>query len=370
MSHELRTPLNSILGLSETLLEQRRGPLNKKQEEYVSIIQSSGQHLLGLINDILEISKIEAGKLDLRPNIISVKDVCESSLNFVKEMAARKSISLGFKNESSIASLRADPQRLKQILVNLLSNAVKFTPKKGKVSLEVRTNDKKERILFSVIDNGIGIAHEHMSKLFIPFSQIDSSLSRLHEGTGLGLALVLKLTEMHGGSVNVESELNKGSCFTVILPWNVAQSIKDKEHQTSLTPVAVIEEPASDIGEHTTILLAEDYPANVLTIQEYLSDHGNEVVVAHNGVEAIAKAEESFPNIILMDIQMPVMDGLEAIRRIRTNPKFASVPIIALTALAMPGDRERCLEAGANEYMSKPVSLKRLVKTIGELLAQ
>lgn len=368
MSHELRTPLNSILGFSETLLEQRRGQLNDKQEQYVELIHSSGQHLLSLINDILEVSKIEAGKLELRPDIISVKEVCESSLNFIKEMAVKKSISIEYNNESSVTSLRADPQRLKQILVNLLSNAVKFTPEKGKVSLDVRINDEKDQIRFSVTDNGIGMARENLPKLFIPFSQIDSSLSRQYEGTGLGLALVLKLTELHGGSVMVESEPGIGSRFTITIPWGEGQPIKTgKDAETSI-PVQVLDEPVTIDGQPVKILLAEDNMSNVLTIQEYLSDRGFEVAVAHNGLEAIDQAEGSPPNIILMDIQMPKMDGLKAITRLRTMPKFASVPIIALTALAMPGDRERCLEAGANEYLSKPVSLRELVRMIEKLL--
>jgi PAS domain S-box-containing protein len=368
MSHELRTPLNSVLGFSESLLEQRRGPLNEKQEQYVGLIHSSGQHLLDLINDILQVSKIEAGMLELHPDTISVKEICESSLYFIKEMAAKKSISVEFKNENSIPMLYADPQRLKQILVNLLNNAVKFTPEKGKVSLEVHRNDERDQIQFSVTDNGIGIARENLPKLFIPFSQIDSSLSRQYEGTGLGLALVLKLTELHGGSVMVESEPGMGSRFTINLPWSEEKSIEPEQDAELVSPITVVEEPVVIDGQPAKILLAEDNMSNVLTIQEYLSDHGYDVIVAHDGAEAIAMAEESSPNIILMDIHMPQMDGLEAIRRLRATPKFASVPIIALTALAMPGDRERCLEAGANEYLSKPVSLKGLVKTINSLL--
>jgi signal transduction histidine kinase/ActR/RegA family two-component response regulator len=366
MSHELRTPLNSVLGMSESLLEQIKGPINEKQEQYLKLIHSSGEHLLGLINDILEVSKIEAGKLELHPEFISVKEICESSLSFIKESAAKKSISVKFRNEEAIPSVHADPQRLKQILVNLLSNAVKFTPQRGKISLEVNLNPEKNRIRFSVKDNGIGIEHENISKLFTPFTQLDSSLSRQYEGTGLGLALVLKLTELHGGSVKVESEPGKGSRFTVILPWSEGQIQGRKT--APLTPMEALPEPVTAAKQPVTILLAEDNLSNVLTIQEYLSDHGYEVIVAHNGLEAIANAEKTLPNIILMDIQMPVMSGLEAIRRLRATPKFASVPIIALTALAMPGDRERCLETGADEYLSKPVSLKGLIETINLLL--
>jgi PAS domain S-box-containing protein len=370
MSHELRTPLNSILGFSESLLEQGRGPLNEKQEQYIGLIYSSGEHLLGLINDILEVSKIEAGKLDLRPDIISVKEVCESSLNFIKEMAIKKAISIEFKNETSALTLRADPKRLKQILVNLLNNAVKFTPERGRVLLEVKISPEKDRIQFSVEDNGNGITKENLSKLFVPFTQLDSGLSRHYEGTGLGLVLVLKFTEIHGGSVQVESEPGLGSRFTVALPWNEDQKSNPNQALNSAKPVETSPSAISNTGERGKVLLAEDSKSNVLTVQEYLSDNGYEVAVAQNGLEAIAMAEQISPDIILMDIQMPKMDGLEAIRRLRAATKSVSVPIIAVTALAMPGDRERCLEAGANEYISKPVSLKGLVKTINTLLAK
>ncbi|MBK9925881.1 MAG: PAS domain S-box protein [Anaerolineales bacterium] len=367
MSHELRTPLNSILGFSESLLEQRRGPINKKQEQYIELIHSSGEHLLNLINDILQVSKIEAGKFEIRPEFVFVKDVCESSLNFVKEAAMKKSISLEYQNESSISTLWADSQRLKQILVNLLSNAVKFTPAYGSVSLEVQTNAEKDRILFSVKDNGIGISKENIKKLFTPFTQLDSDLSRQYEGTGLGLVLVYKLTELHGGSVAVESEPGKGSQFTVTLPWseNEPQSQKEEMQSGPADDVNISEVSAK---KHSRILLAEDNETNIMAIQEYLMDRGHEVVIAHNGQEAIMRAKELSPDLILMDIQMPEMDGLEAIQQLRLNTRFATTPIIALTALAMPGDRERCLKAGANEYMSKPVRLKDLAETINNLL--
>ncbi|HAV76922.1 MAG TPA: hypothetical protein DCX53_06160, partial [Anaerolineae bacterium] len=348
MSHELRTPLNSILGFSESLLEQRRGQLNEKQIQYVDLIHSSGGHLLGLINDILEVSKIEAGKLDLRPETVSAREICESSLNFIKEIALKKSISIDFNCDESVPMLRADPQRLKQILVNLLSNAVKFTPEKGKISLDVHINAANDQIHFSVTDTGIGIAPENLENLFTPFTQLDSSLSRQYEGTGLGLVLLLKLTELHGGSVHVESEPGKGSRFTVVLPWNSPKHLGQKEKEALFATSETMDESVSASQNHGTILLAEDNMANVLTVQEYLSDHGYKVAVAHNGLEAVATAETLLPDLILMDIQMPQLDGLEAIRRLRAKTEFASVPIIALTALAMPGDRERCFEAGAN----------------------
>jgi len=375
MSHELRTPLNSIMGMSESLLEQRRDPLSEYQQKSLQIIESSGRHLLELINDILDLSKIEAGKFDYYPQVIAVDEICRASLAFVKEQATKKSITVTYREETPVTKVYADLRRLKQILVNLLTNAVKFTPNHGQVILQVRADAERDRIQFVVIDSGIGIALEDLKQLFVPFSQVDRGLTREYEGTGLGLALVQKLTDLHGGSVNVESEVGKGSRFIINLPMGqdmVAQ--KEREVREFGSKLLLSEQAeksnrsAHETGDRGIILLAEDNMANVLTIGDYLQSHGYQIVVAHDGLEAIEKAEEVHPDIILMDIQMPALDGLEAIRRLRVMPRFASTPIIALTALAMPGDRERCLEAGANEYMSKPVRLKELVKDVNELL--
>ncbi len=375
MSHELRTPLNSILGLSEILLEQRRGSLNDRQQKALQTIESSGQHLLQLVNDILDVSKIEAGKLDYYPELIRVDEICQSGISFIKSQAAKKSILVSYKNEASVGRIFADPRRLKQILVNLLTNAIKFTPENGLVTLEVRANPEQELIRFSVIDTGIGITPDNLARLFQPFVQVNSKLNREYEGTGLGLALVQRLTDLHGGSVQVESDVQVGSRFTVNLPWR--QEIDTQQVNTEAVEKTwtgemsqksdVLFKESSDRG---VILLAEDNAANILTISEYLENYGYRIVCAHDGLEAIEKARESDPHIILMDIQMPVMDGLEAMRNLRSDARFASTPIIALTALAMPGDRERCLAAGANEYLSKPVSLKNLSSAVSELIAR
>jgi PAS domain S-box-containing protein len=368
MSHELRTPLNSILGLSESLLEQRRGSLNEQQQKSLGIIESSGQHLLELINDILDLSKIEAEMFVLHLEPISVDETCRSSLAFVNAQALKKAITLTYTNDTPVTRIMADPRRLKQILVNLLTNAVKFTPEHGKVLLRIQDDPERDLIQFSVIDTGIGIAPGDLKRLFQPFVQLDSSLNRQYQGTGLGLALVQRLTDLHGGSVQVESEPGRGSRFTVNL-FGQQDEVARLEAQHPVPRIqsfpAAAQVPA---GSRGLILLAEDNMSNILTIGEYLESHGFKIIVAHDGFEAINQAQTNHPDLILMDIQIPVINGLDAIARLRQEHQFVFTPIIALTALAMPGDREHCLLAGATEYLSKPVSLKLLVKTIEDLL--
>ncbi|MEI7645845.1 MAG: CHASE domain-containing protein [Chloroflexales bacterium] len=365
MSHELRTPLNGILAFSELLTEQTAGPLNERQFRSAQHITESGRHLLTLINDILDLSKVEAGHMSLYLETHYVAEICESSLLFIREIAVRKGIQVNFICDDPSAMMEVDAKRLRQMLVNLLGNAVKFTPMDGHVRLEVVIDAPRERISFMVTDSGIGIVAEDMGRLFHPFTQLDSGLARQHEGTGLGLALVRRLTDLMGGSVNVESEgLGQGSCFTIHLPW----------HSVTLNDVA----PLAYVAEHrdrheplahsAVILLAEDTEASIRAISEYLQAQNYRVVVARNGQEAITQAIESRPDLILMDIQMPVLNGLAAIRQIRALPAIAATPIVALTALAMSGDRARCLEAGADEYMSKPVSLSELATLVRRLV--
>jgi signal transduction histidine kinase/CheY-like chemotaxis protein len=373
MSHELRTPLNSIMGLSESLLEQRRGPLNENQQKSLEMIEASGGHLLELINDILDLSKIEAGKFDFYPQPISLEEFCRACLAFVKTQAYKKSITVTYIPEPFVSKIFADPRRLKQIIVNLLINAVKFTSENGRVTLRVNADLGQDLIQFTVIDNGIGITPENLQRLFQPFVQVDSSFTRQYEGTGLGLTLVQKLTDLHGGSVQVESKFGEGSSFSINLPCkqNEIAKLENLQSETRLFTPEKAEKADNSLEVTTpqgTILLAEDNMANVLLLSEYLESLGYKIVVAHDGLEAIEKAETSKPDMILMDIQMPGMNGLDAIARLRSKVEFGTIPIIALTALAMPGDRERCLLAGATEYMSKPVSLRSLKQMIETFL--
>jgi signal transduction histidine kinase len=372
MSHELRTPLVAILGISEALLEEIYGEINIAQQKSVRTIQESGKHLLSLINEILDLAKIESGKLKLEKTKVSVTEVSQTCLRLIKELAQKKRIKIKTIFDQDVITLNADERYLKHILINLLNNAVKFTPEKGIVTLAITGDVKEKLVQISISDTGIGIAQEDKEKLFEPFIQLDAQLNRHHEGTGLGLSLVYRLTEMHGGSVTVESEIGKGSCFTISLPWQpttvretISETVSDFEEGSNLE---LKKKRPQSSPEKTLILLADDNLTTCETLSEYLIAKGYRLILAHNGLQAIEQSLEKRPNIILMDVQMPTLDGLEAMRRIRAHPEIAQTPIIALTALAMAGDEARCLEAGASDYLSKPVSFKKLVNKIEALL--
>jgi len=367
MSHELRTPLNSILGFSESLQEGIFGEISERQRKPLRTIEKSGEHLLSLINDILDLSKIEAGKFSIDKNSISLVSLCESSLNFIRQQAFKKQIKVHFIPPIQITDFFADERRLRQILINLLNNAVKFTPNGGEVSLEVSLDHFSDQPMlnFMVKDTGIGIAKEDLPKLFQSFVQIDSRLARRYEGTGLGLTLVERLAKLHGGRVSVASKIGEGSCFSVHLPYYPVSAINPAP-TTSPGSETEVNNPSST--EPVLILLVEDNVNNAQTISAYLEHKGYCLMCAGNGQEAIEIINQRKPDVILMDVQMPVMDGLEATRQIRLNPEFADVPIIALTALAMPGDRDLCFAAGMNDYLSKPIRMKHLTTMIEQNL--
>lgn len=493
MSHELRTPLTGILGLSEVLQLKVYGEVNPRQRKAISHIEQSGRHLLELINDILDLSKMEANKLELQIQPCSVGEICQSSLQLVKGMAQKKGQHVGFTMNPATFTMKADVRRLKQILVNLLSNAIKFTPDGGALGLDVTGDETEQTVRFTIWDNGIGINAQDLGRLFQPFVQVDSSLARQQSGTGLGLSLVQRLTELHGGTVHAESTAGRGSRFTVTLPWpqqddaelqvagpakfaalqrilTVEDSLIDAEHLTQHLRLLGIEnivyheghgavdyaiqiQPGAillDIGlpgksgwdvlrelktnEHTRaipviitsivenrsqaralgaaaylvkpfthaelrealalaaalapqsepvlivaekavtplLMLVDDNPVTVESLRDYLESRNLAVIMVSSGWDFLARVAQVRPHVVLMDIQMPGLDGLETIRHLRAHadPALATLPIIALTALTMPGDRERCLAAGANAYLSKPIELQELLATIWELLKQ
>ena len=366
MSHELRTPLNAIIGLSESLEDEVAGKLNERQYQYVRTINESGRHLLDLINDILDLAKIESGQLVLYHGNVDIPAIAQASLRMIEHSAQNNKLEVHLDVDEGLDVLFADERRLKQMLVNLLSNAVKFTPEHGRIGLEVHGDREQNTVTFTVWDTGIGIHDEDLTRLFQPFVQLDSDLARRATGTGLGLALVTQMARLHSGSVSVESTPGAGSRFSIILPWKAPRAMNTdtgRKPGSSDETVSLQE----DIGQ-PVILLIEDTDDVVLVVKDYLEYSGYDVAVAKSGLEGIDQAKKLHPDLILMDIQMPDLDGFETTRRLRNEIQFRDTPIIALTALAMKGDRERCLSAGMDEYISKPVHLKELVNMIQTFL--
>ena len=370
MSHELRTPLNAILGLSESLQEGILGPVSQRQHKALGTVERSGRHLLSLINDVLDVSKISAGKLALNLQTVEISALLQSSLALIRQQAHDKRIRLEVHLPIHVGTIVADERRIRQVLINLLSNAVKFTEANGQITLEAKRQEPQSNtagwLEFIVTDTGIGISSADRKKLFKPFMQLDSRLNRQYEGTGLGLALVKQIIELHGGSVDLESEVGQGSSFTVRLPQisrPTAPSGTATPSETSAIPYS-----HAETARTRTLLIAEDNEANIETFHSYLTARGYRVQLARNGRQAVEVAQRERPDLILMDIQMPEMDGTEAITCMRQHDHLRSIPIIALTALAMEGDRG--LAAGATDYLTKPVKLRELNQRICHWLDQ
>jgi PAS domain S-box-containing protein len=366
MSHELRNPLTSILGLAEALQMDVYGTLSEKQRSSLGIIHQSGRHLLALINDVLDLAKVEAGKLELELAPVSVAGVCQASLYLLQGQAHKKQIKVALNIDPAALLLWADERRLKQILVNLLSNAIKFTPEKGQIGLSVSLEQEREEIHFAVWDTGMGVAPELQARLFQPFVQVNTALTRGATGSGLGLSLVRRMAELHGGRVMLESSgiSGQGSRFTVVLPWRVSALAAPLAQ--SDTPVAA--DGAARTAETRLILVADDADDIRELFAAFLTKLGYMTTQARDGLEAWRMISTLKPAAVLLDVQMPGLDGLEVTRRVRADPALALTPIIAVTALVMSGDRERCLQAGADRYLVKPVGLRELKETLAAVL--
>ncbi len=367
MSHEIRTPLTAILGLTEVIQAELIGPINTEQIEALSNIQESGQHLLALINDFLDFAKIESGQFDLDFQVVPVQSICQSSIRIVRELAIRKGITLKLEIHPAIHLIRADERRLMQALINLLSNAIKFTPNDGEIGLEVQGYPELDQIRFTVWDTGIGIAQHDIVRLFKPFSQLEGEYQHTHAGSGLGLVLVAQLIKLHGGGIELTSELGRGSRFTLVLPWSQYEQQRQIEDIGTSTPAFPFvnqhpEDPPLivQISEPLDILLVEDDQSSAALLANYLGRCGYRVTYARSGEVALAQVQETIPRLIVMDVYLQGMDGLETIRHMRQRVALQRTPIIALTALALPGDRERCLAAGATVYLNKPLKLSQL----------
>ncbi|MBF0501752.1 MAG: PAS domain S-box protein [Candidatus Riflebacteria bacterium] len=367
MSHEIRTPLNAIIGFSSLI---QKTQLTPRQEEFVNKIHHSGESLLGIVNDILDFSKIEAGKLGMEEIDFDLNRVINDVVSMITEKVGDKGLEF-ILNVSmvSLQRLRGDPLRLGQVLTNLVANAIKFT-EKGKIELSIkvlRQTASKVQLSFEVLDTGIGMSIEQTIKLFKPFSQADGSMTRRFGGTGLGLSICKRLVEMMGGNIWVKSEPGKGSIFSFDA-WFGFSSVPEFEHQRSEVQMIEVNPVVIPNFRGVKVLLVEDNELNQEIAMELLQGTGMKIQIANNGTEAINilhndKSEYSF-DVILMDIQMPDMDGYEVSRRLRNDSRFEKIPIIAMTAHAMSGDREKSLKSGMNDYVTKPIDPQALFATL------
>jgi len=368
MSHELRTPLNAIIGYAQ-LLRRERLSLNERQAAGLATIHESGQHLLTLINDILDLARVEAGKMDLHPAAVHLGAFLRVVVNIMRVKAEEKGLSFNYELADDLPeAVTIDETRLRQVLLNLLGNAVKFTDR-GSVSLRVAAaapgphdDDGTARLRFEVADSGIGMSAQHLGRLFQPFEQVGDAQRRA-AGTGLGLAISRQLVRLMGGNIAVASEPHKGSTFSFELAVRTAAA--SPAVSASPSPGRIVDYQ----GERKRVLIVDDVPQNRAMLVDLLQATGFVVASASNGLECLVLLDSFKPDLIVMDVMMPVIDGNETTRRIRRMPAWGEIPIIAVTASVSPEDEQKSREAGANAFLGKPVNLANLLDTIGTLLS-
>jgi len=362
MSHEIRTPMNSIIGMAHLALKSVTHP---RQRDYLNKIHHSAQHLLGIINDVLDFSKIEAGRMDLEVLDFELTTLLTNISNQLGDSAAAKGLELAYETWPGVPQqLRGDPLRLEQVLLNFTNNAIKFS-ENGKVQIRVRPLEERDNtvvVRFDVEDRGIGMTAEQMQQLFQSFHQADTSTTRKYGGTGLGLVISKQLAELMGGTVGVESRLGEGSTF-----WFTARLAKGEQ---ALAPDHNVQPEVLDNIRGASILLVEDNVFSQQVGQELLEDAGATVCVANNGQEALDLLQNEHFDCVLMDVQMPVMDGYEATRQIRASPRLSGTLIIAMTANAGREDHQRCLDAGMDEFVTKPIAPKQLFNVLARWMHQ
>lgn len=367
VSHELRTPLNAILGMLNLI--QLSGRLQPKDQEYIDLTHDSAEHLLNLLNELLDLSKMEANKLELESNEFNLATVVRKALKLCESKAQQKQIALNsMLDPKSEVIVKGDAGRLQQIILNLLSNGIKFTDT-GSVTLSISeegATDRGRQFRFCVEDTGVGFTPSQAKTLFQPFLQLDSTASRKHEGTGLGLAICKRLTELMGGSINATGELGKGATFELTIPLEVSDTIHREESMED----GLEETPAELAHPPIRVLIAEDSPANQIVFRAMLENTGYYTDIVGNGLEAVQATKDFSYDIILMDIFMPEMDGIEATKAIRQGAATKETPIIALTANAMPGDQDKFLSAGMDDYLAKPLNKNTLIKMLNKWMLQ
>ncbi|UCD56390.1 MAG: response regulator, partial [Candidatus Hydrogenedentota bacterium] len=375
MSHELRTPLNAIIGFSEILYDQSFGKLNEKQLKYAQNVVVSGKHLLQLINDILDLAKVESGKMDLHLETIPLADALVEIANFARGLASEKEITIRQNFSPKVVTVTADPKKLKQIFYNLLSNAIKFTPNKGWVEIsndvvgdfEMSRADQfvaRRYVEFCVRDSGIGIDKADQQRIFQEFQQVDGSHARQYEGTGLGLALTKKLVELHGGSIWLESERGKGSSFYFTLPVTEKDMTEALRAPVAARETGLVESESAGDGGRDVALVVEDDLHSFELISTYLEEAGYRVVHAVSGDQVLEAARSIHPAIITLDIILPGKDGWKVLQELKASPETSHIPVVITSVLQ---EEETGFSMGAADYIVKPVSRRQLLERLQRL---
>ncbi|MEM8993636.1 MAG: ATP-binding protein, partial [Acidobacteriota bacterium] len=356
------TPLNHVIGLVDSLYEGVLGPTTTEQQRFLGFAKESAAHLSGLIDDILDLSKIEAGSMHVDIHAIDVAELVASAERLVFDAAFQKGLRISISVSPEVPKIYGDERLLKQMLANLLGNAVKFTEPRGDVGVRTYLHPDGDGLCFEVWDSGIGIEADELERIFEPFAQLDAGIDRAHQGTGLGLPLVRRLVELHGGTVSAASDGRRdgGATFTAVVPTHLGPSPRPAADGDPL--------PSEPTALDGLVLVVDDDELSRKIVAAYIESRGFGVVEAASGEEGIATFEHARPDAVVMDLGLPGISGLEAIRRIRDASRDRRVTIVTLTAQALEGTREKCLEAGADLYFTKPARYRELVRELRLLL--